>query len=801
MPWIASGAGESVNKMLKNPKEGDRRIKSTMVQLVRKLINIGHRSSLVLTSAPVAAAKKRKKELNELQRRRPNLCAGRYAILKFALQVLTWDAYTRIKNNLSMGEKHTASVGDMQVLANFKPLATDTRYVHNIVEQDGRWVCLVDGGEEECWQHALTGVFCPHMCSLAQKIMSAGGEFDVRIIARSCNSRYHRSSHVMETVEVPHLSQPRPTANMLKNVVDTNKAVTEQRIAVSVSALNRLCGEEALRNLHHLIQWKLLGGGDGGKAVDLLQKFLMSTRHSTSTLEDVPRKSSTRYRNNQVSVSRRATKRINNRGDMSGLSPAKRVRKKETYRKKYTGDITLTGINHLVGTNYFNLRKAQNKKLLDAGHKIIYVTPLKYYSDKDQLHLLQQYRFHECKVIGLDIEYSGPIYPKKRGKSFVYDVSLLTLTNNTATLCWHLFQYQQVGSACLQWPGPYLAKFETTKGWKAYDAGKGKHGDKWTMPSVLAEHVLNRTTTVLTGRNIKADMTRLARVFLPPGKKFKAKSVDVVKLKEFLTRAPTSNSLSDLMKCFMGCELADKTRERVRRAGWNTWQALQADKLVYAASDCMASYILGRAYLFKKYALTKNNPSSAVTTNTTPSAKTSSTPPVKNNPSTTPSAKTISTPHVKKKPSSKSASAVTINTTPSAKTSSNPPVKNHPADETTADKAAATKKVSVKKSRRVQSRRRRMTYSKGAPVSHSQHNRCPVCNAVLAPNLTVKVRCTMCRWFLVREHDGWHPLEEEDDKREEERPEKKNMKVPFTSRLPWNGEPVVAHIRKVSVGV
>ena len=171
MPWIASGSGESVNKMLKNPKEGEKRQKSTMVQLVRKLIHSAYRSSKVLTQAPLNAVKKKNKEMRVLDRRRSKLCPGRYAILKFALQTLTWHAYQQIKDNLDEGDRHTAVLDEMKVLANYKPLASEKKYVHDIVERDGRWVCLVDG--EECWQNVLRGIFCPHMCCLAQKIMSA----------------------------------------------------------------------------------------------------------------------------------------------------------------------------------------------------------------------------------------------------------------------------------------------------------------------------------------------------------------------------------------------------------------------------------------------------------------------------------------------------------------------------------------------------------------------------------------------------------------------------------------------------
>ena len=50
------------------------------------------------------------------------------------------------------------------------------------------------------------------------------------------------------------------------------------------------------------------------------------------------------------------------------------------------------------------------------------------------------------RVIGLDLEYGGPVYPTKRRRGLVYDASVLILTSREGTVVYHLYQYQDQNS-------------------------------------------------------------------------------------------------------------------------------------------------------------------------------------------------------------------------------------------------------------------------------------------------------------------------------------------------------------------
>ena len=56
-PHISGGSGESVNQMYKGVLPGEKRVKMTQVQLVRKIIKLGYRSFEVLRDGPVQCKK------------------------------------------------------------------------------------------------------------------------------------------------------------------------------------------------------------------------------------------------------------------------------------------------------------------------------------------------------------------------------------------------------------------------------------------------------------------------------------------------------------------------------------------------------------------------------------------------------------------------------------------------------------------------------------------------------------------------------------------------------------------------
>ena len=601
---------------MKNQKDGEKRIKSTQVQLVRKLLKVAYRSSEVLLKGPVDAEKQKKKEHRKLQQQKGKICSGRYAILFQALDTLTWPAYKQIKSNLDEGARHTPVLGEFRVLSRYQPLsAPEKKYVHDIVEKDGRWHCIVDG--EQCWQHVIRGIFCPHMCSLAQQTISGGGIFDIRIVTRSTKSR-HRLS-VQKQFKVPDLVKP---VDLFKNIVPPNRNLSTQQITRSLGALYQLGGEKCLTSLHQLIQLKLLGGTTSAMAHKLVFKFMNSSRlHEYDVHTDQPSSpmDNMRYRNNEMSLSLRQERRIKNRGEKGAFSTGRSARKKEIIRKKMA-NVKLSGINNDVGSNFFTLKKAQSKGLLSSIHEVRHVTPIFFHTESKQRKLLEQFGFFTEKNIGLDLEYTGPMYPNRKKKSgAVYDASMLILTNFRATLLYHLYQYQDQNSDGIHWPGPYLPKFknEKTGKWDAYPSGKGRHGAKWYMPRPV-EDLLNREDLVVSGKNIRSDMTRLANVFLPKGTTYRVKPLEVTRITRLIDRKPVDTSLSSLLKLVTTWELNNKTKKRVRRCQWNSFKALEQYQVDYAACDGMASYILGRAYLRLKrlslQAVVNHNKSTAKTT-------------------------------------------------------------------------------------------------------------------------------------------------------------------------------------------
>ena len=206
-PFIASGAGESLNQVYKSVQPGEKRLKLTLVQLVRKIIDSAYRSSVVLKDGPREAKVQREKALEKLRAQKGKICQGKYALLLAGLQMLTWRAYQLFSAAVSEGEKHTARVGKWEVWSNYKSIsAPDLKYRHTILHEDGVWSCLTNTGKP-CWANRIRGLFCSHMCSYAQKIIAGGGKFDITIVGQSAIAR-HRANLKLTPSSMPVLEQP-----------------------------------------------------------------------------------------------------------------------------------------------------------------------------------------------------------------------------------------------------------------------------------------------------------------------------------------------------------------------------------------------------------------------------------------------------------------------------------------------------------------------------------------------------------------------------------------------------------------
>ena len=213
----------------------------------------------------------------------------------------------------------------------------------------------------------------------------------------------------------------------------------------------------------------------------------------------------------------------------------------------------------------------------------------------------------EDLLVGLDLEWSGPQYPSKKSKKGrVYDASVLILSTFKGTAVINLYQYQDTNSDGVHFPGPYLPRVQDKRGHWVVRTNKCWHGSKWKMPETIARF-FQQEKLIVTGRSIKADITRLNNVFYNPDDedRIQVKMMDVSELatiEPYKTQKDHAssqkkrfaNGLSDwLLRCTK-FEMEDKgQRSEIRTGGWMVHTILSAQKIRYAAHDGMASYILG----------------------------------------------------------------------------------------------------------------------------------------------------------------------------------------------------------------
>ena len=228
--------------------------------------------------------------------------------------------------------------------------------------------------------------------------------------------------------------------------------------------------------------------------------------------------------------------------------------------------------------------------------QVSYLSPFTASTEEKQREILEKAGMYTSPVIGMHLEWSGPVFPTKKKKTAqVYDASLLVLSTRMGTILYHLFQYQDPNNGGLIWPGPYLTKTRLPNGkWKSLKTGRAKHGIKWLMPQPLKE-VFARNDVTFTGKSTRKMVTRLNNVFQPPDKPIHLDVLDVTTLLKFTKSgdAKPKGSLGDILKSATGWSLKDKTRTRALKSGWNKWGQIEQIKQDYSAMDGVASYILG----------------------------------------------------------------------------------------------------------------------------------------------------------------------------------------------------------------
>ena len=592
-PYIASGGSESVNQLIKKtPSDGTRRTKLNFTQMCRTIVNVFFRSWKVLRDGPVEDAARLAKRIRKHRGRKGKIAPGRYAVMLAALQQLTWPAVQILETMLEESYKHRAVLGKLAVYANYKELADPTKkYEHAIVKKNGSWTCIVAATNSPCWQFKIRGIFCSHMCAYAVQTIDNGGAVDLSMVGKSSIPRC-RSAELHAPALGCELVEPIADSEIIAKQKRATVDPTMYELIKSLRTYAPRGGKKGLQVLLEIIQRRLMGDAPGPGVHALVDEFMSTTSGTSYARPKTSKKVQPIYGNNTKDEGNKARNRKRNRGDHRALSTGRSIHKRLAV-KQTAPNYTLSGINRRTDSKNFSLQVAQKLGVLEEDHSLFYLTPFTATDDAAQMTCLQNAGLFNSPVVGLDLEWVGPRYPTKRTPALIYDASLLVLSCAKGTVLYHLYQYQDPNSDGMHWPGPFLGRQEDPPGsgkWVA--ANKPFHGVKWKLPKALLKLL---EVATFTGRNIKADITRLTRVFGMEEMFVNIRYFDVDRLKHVKTYKGRSkaNGLSDWLKRETGYVLADKGNKNLRTKGWNTTDVLSDVQKKYATLDGVASYLLG----------------------------------------------------------------------------------------------------------------------------------------------------------------------------------------------------------------
>ena len=299
-PYIASGAGESLNQQMKNsPKDGTRRYKLTYVQLSRKVMEVGHNSYLKLRDGPGESQKKMQTLLEKHMAKKDAGCPGRHALIQAGLECFTYRAFQIFLKHVQQSERHTVQLKDREVWSDYQALTAPNKiYAHSLKEpKKNQWTCRVKVSNKPCWQHAIRGIFCPHMCAYAIRKIAAGGVFDLKAVGLSSLAR-HRAEQSISIAPTTEVVAPRDFSDLQAHT-KTKKGGSEwlKTILPYLSKFYLRAGDEGLQSLTKLLQFRLLGGGPGDRAHELVDDVFRQ-RRKQDTLEVDTQPPRNAYENN-----------------------------------------------------------------------------------------------------------------------------------------------------------------------------------------------------------------------------------------------------------------------------------------------------------------------------------------------------------------------------------------------------------------------------------------------------------------------------------------------------------------------
>lgn len=591
-PFIAAGASESVNQLIKKtPSDGKRRLKLNFMQQCRVIVNVAYRSWQVLRDGPPNDAARLVKRTQMHLKQQGRMAPGRYAVLLAGLQQLTWPAFKIFEQMVEESFKHRAVLGKCMVYSNYKEIADpDKKYEHRITQKKDSWQCVVVQDNRPCWQFKIRGLFCSHMCAYAVQTINNGGSVDLDVVGKSSILRCRNAQLHGPIKKVAELAEPLPDTSVFSEVPSHNENPTIYEIIRSVKSYASRGGKKGLKLLLEIIQRRLLGGSPGPACHALVDEFMTTTTNPLPTKKKKKKTDKKKiYGNNAKDEGNKQRKRMRNRGDVAAYSTGRSSRR-DLAVKKTAANYTLSGINRRTDKNYFSIKIATELGVLEENHSLFYLTPFTATTDAEQLDCLQEAGLFDSDLVGLDLEWAGPRYPKKNSPGIIYDASLLVLSCARGTVLYHLWQYQNPESDGMHWPGPFLPKVETAGKWVA--AKTPQHGPKWALPVALVKLLQCAT---FAGRQIQGDITRLKRVFGMDDlfKQVRYFDIDRLKLvKEYPSKSKASG-LSDYLLRETGYVLPDKGNKTLRTKGWNTSEVLTEKQKGYATLDGIASYLLG----------------------------------------------------------------------------------------------------------------------------------------------------------------------------------------------------------------
>lgn len=196
---------------------------------------------------------------------------------------------------------------------------------------------------------------------------------DLRSISASCLPRHRITQAEVVEVVPPTLNEPNFDGFPLRTLTPTDTSKIYGLMDL-VRNCARRGGPAILDILSDLLQHRLLGGGPGVEAHELVDKFMTCVDACEDRAPDTSRPASPIYVNNTRDLSNKQKARAKNRGDLASQSTAFKKQQLLAAKAKQA-NLVLSGVSLRVDTEYLTLKKAKRMHLVDKEHVVLYMSP------------------------------------------------------------------------------------------------------------------------------------------------------------------------------------------------------------------------------------------------------------------------------------------------------------------------------------------------------------------------------------------------------------------------------------------